>query len=76
MTCVERSIELLPHSSHFGDESLEAITCIGTDNLKEIRKNTQKSHKINQLALGTKNKNPKLNLNQQATSFTGLNVWT
>jgi len=36
---------------HFGDESFQAITCIGTDNSKQTRENTPKKHK-KQTSLG------------------------
>jgi len=38
----------------FGDESLQAITCTGTDNSKQTRNSTSKTqnnHKINKLSL-------------------------
>jgi len=38
-------------TGHFGDESLQAITCTGTDNTKQTGKTTPKKHKTNELAL-------------------------
>ena len=36
--CLTRHI-----TGHFGDESFQAITCTGTDNPKQARKNTRKT---------------------------------
>jgi len=43
-------------TGHFRDESLQAITCTGTDNSKQTGGNTSKSqkYKINKLALVSK----------------------
>ena len=54
-------------TGHFRDESLQAITCTGTDNSKQTAENTQKTqnkHNINKLDWVRKKhkKHPKLNV--------------
>jgi len=53
---------LTHNRGHFGDESFQAITCTGSNNLKVTTENTpnaQNKKKITKLALGKKiHKNP------------------